>query len=136
MEMGSPTHEFLMGTGQELQKLKRHVSSRQRYSASRNVPYEYTWTHAKESVCYNGKILVLTEMLAGRGQVKYGAMPEVIRKNEVGLRAVTSSGYIGTPPACLMSQAKKVNTLEHASKMYGDYTNCMQRLPFRKRNSR
>lgn len=82
------------------------------------------------------KILVFTEMLAGRGQVKYSAMPEVIRKNEVGLRAVTSSGCIGTPPACFMSRAKKVNTREHASKMYGDYTKCMQRLPFRKRNSR
>lgn len=36
-------------------------------------------------------------MLASGGQVKYGALLEVIRKIVVGQRAVMSSGYIITP---------------------------------------
>ena len=46
-------------------------------------------------------------MLAGRGQVKYGAMLEVLRKNEVGPKTVTASGYTGTPPAFLTIMSKK-----------------------------
>lgn len=96
-----------------------HISSGLRHSASRNVSYEYTWTHAKESICYNGKILALTEMLAGRGQVKYGAMLEVIRKNEVGLRAVTSSGYIGFLNVMHLNMRRKcMEIMQTASRGY------------------
>lgn len=53
-------------------------------------------------------------MLASRGQVKYGALPEVIRKMVVGWRAAVASGCIITPPMFLMSQAKNIYALEHA----------------------